>query len=251
MLDVVAPFAFKGVAVGIVTAAVGVMQSACAVAPAEVPFADVLGRGAADVDSQSERQKQSLLRPKSTIPRHSSFSYDQVLLWTRYNFGEWRQDEPHGVGLHLSCGGARSKSLAHVSAQQMGGAHNFTTLNAMNWYFGEWMAGKRDGTGISIRPDPNYIVHYKHDSLKICNLGLHLSESMISIYKPAATSLHPIWRLLTDCERFHFASAKGFDVLRFARTNTRANAIDCTTALSSRHLQIQIRCIHVPLGRIH
>lgn len=64
-------------------------------------------------------------------------------------FGEWRDDEPHGIGLHLSCGGrgVRSKSLEQISPQQMSGAHNFTTLNGMNWYYGEWAAGKRDGRG--------------------------------------------------------------------------------------------------------
>ena len=78
-----------------------------------------------------------------------------------------------------------------------------------------------------VRLDPNYMPHFKHDSLFFCNLCLDLSDTMQSVSKPATTTLHRVWSVLTDWERFLFASEKGFDVVRFARTYTRANAIDC------------------------
>eukprot|EP00484_Ammonia_sp_Unknown_P008528 CAMPEP_0197073144 /NCGR_PEP_ID=MMETSP1384-20130603/210453_1 /TAXON_ID=29189 /ORGANISM="Ammonia sp." /LENGTH=708 /DNA_ID=CAMNT_0042511975 /DNA_START=45 /DNA_END=2172 /DNA_ORIENTATION=- len=71
-----------------------------------------------------------------------------VMRWRSLNeiyFGEWRNDKPHGHGLHVVCNHGQ---IDEIGLDELNGKHNFTSFHALNWYYGEWTDGKRDGFGV-------------------------------------------------------------------------------------------------------
>jgi len=68
-----------------------------------------------------------------------------IMKWSAYNeiySGEWIDDEPNGNGIHIIF----NDNIDNIDIDGIT-KHNFTKLNGLNWYYGEWKQGKRDGFG--------------------------------------------------------------------------------------------------------